>query len=123
MTPGASQHSKGQPGIPRAALFGLCPRCGAKGLWAAPAQFAEACTACGQAFAAHEATGRSLYPALLPVIVLLIGAALWLDDNVALPVWALVLLWGALVPTVVVGVLRLVKVLILAARIARETEQ
>jgi len=123
MHSGESQTTKGQPGITRAALFGLCPRCGAKGLWAAPAQFADACAACGQVFAVHEATGRSLYPALLPVIVVLIGAALWLDDHVALPVWALVGLWGTVVPAVVIGVLRLVKVVVLAARIARETDQ
>lgn len=123
MPSGESRTTKGQPGIPRAALFGLCPRCGAAGLWAAPAQFAPACHACGQDFAAHEATGRSLYPALLPVIALLIGAALWLDARVQLPVWALVALWGALVPAVVISVLRLAKVAILASRIEPETEQ
>lgn len=122
MRSGESQKTKGQPGIPRAALFGLCPRCGARGLWTAPAQLADQCGACGQPFAVHEATGRSLYPALLPVIVALIGAALWLDDHVTLPVWSLIGLWGAVVPVVVIGVLRLVKVAVLTARIARETE-
>ena len=43
----STNQSKGQPGLVSAALFGRCPRCGAKGLFAGVAQFAPACPACG----------------------------------------------------------------------------
>ena len=42
--------SEGQPGLVPAALFGLCPRCGARGLFAGIARFAPKCGACGLDF-------------------------------------------------------------------------
>ena len=42
-----TQTSKGQPGLVQAALFGLCPNCGAKTLFAGPARFADRCGNCG----------------------------------------------------------------------------
>ncbi|MEO0032881.1 MAG: hypothetical protein RIS94_2639 [Pseudomonadota bacterium] len=117
---GDNRHTKGQPGITQAALFGLCPRCGAKGLWAAPAQFSPACPACGLDFEAHEMQGRSAYLVVLPVTVLLIFAALKLDEVVRLPAWALVLLWPPLVAASVIGAMRLAKVAVLMARIGQE---
>lgn len=118
--PGNRQKRKGQPGVTRAALFGSCPVCGAEGLWAGPATLADRCRACGTAFAQHDLTGRAAYLVVLPVTVMLVLAALRLDDAVRLPVWALVLLWPPLVGAAVVGALRLAKAAVLVARL-RET--
>src|SRR3569623_2226004 len=38
--------TKGQPSLREAALFGLCPRCGAKTLFEGPVKFADHCRAC-----------------------------------------------------------------------------
>ena len=38
-----STNIEGRPGIMQAALFGLCPQCGAKTLFSGPARFAERC--------------------------------------------------------------------------------
>jgi len=120
MPSGNGQHTKGQPGITQAALFGLCPRCGAKGLWDGPANFADTCLACGIDLARFEPKGRGLYLVVLPVTILLILAALKLDEAVRLPVWVLIPLWGLVVPLTVIGALRLAKTLILRARLEKE---
>lgn len=114
---GASPEPKGQPGIMRAALFGLCPRCGAKTLWAAPSMFADSCRACGQDFVGHELAGRGAYLVITPVTVLLIFAALTLDETVRLPTWGLLLIWPPLVALAVVLSLRLAKSAVLVARL------
>jgi uncharacterized protein (DUF983 family) len=120
MPSGDSQNTKGQPGITQAALFGLCPRCGAKGLWAGLAALAERCPACGLEFERHEPRGRGMYLVVLPITILLVLAALKLDDLVQLPVWALIGLWGPLVPTVVTVALRYAKATVLMARLEKE---
>ncbi len=120
MPNGESRKTKGQPGITQAALFGLCPRCGAKGLWDGPANFAASCRACGLELARLEPKGRGLYLAVLPVTILLILAALKLDEAVQLPVWVLVPLWGLVVPLAVIGALRFAKTLILRARLEKQ---
>ena len=46
--------SKGQPGIAEAALFGLCPRCGGRTLFAGWTRFAHRCRGCGLDLAAFN---------------------------------------------------------------------
>lgn len=120
MPDGESQKTKGQPGITQAALFGLCPRCGTKGLWAGPAALAQRCGSCALEFERHEPRGRGMYLVVLPVTILLVLAALKLDDVIRLPVWALIALWGVVVPLVVTGALRFAKTVALMARLDRE---
>jgi len=119
-SPKGHHNTKGQPGITQAALFGLCPCCGARGLWDGPATLADKCSACGQNFVRHEPKGRGLYLVVLPVTILLILAALKLDEAVQLPVWVLVPLWGVVVPLVVIGALRFAKTVVLMARLQKE---
>lgn len=120
MTEGDSHHEKGQSGVTATALFGLCPRCRSKGAWAAPAAFANRCDQCGLELERFEPRGRAMYLVLLPVTVLLILAALRLDDFVRLPVWALVALWGLTVPLIMVGALRVAKAAAVIARLEKE---
>lgn len=101
----------------RAALFGLCPRCGARSLWDAPAAFAPACRSCGLAFEEHEPRGRGLYFVLLPLIALLIGGALKLDDWAHPPLWLMLGAIAIVVPTVVIGAIRMMKTVLLLARL------
>ena len=70
---------KGQPGIVRAALF-----------------------------ASDDApSGRALYPVVLPLIVVLVLAALKLDDALHPPLWVHALVWPPVVALVIVGAVRL----------------
>ncbi|WP_353229770.1 DUF983 domain-containing protein [Novosphingobium sp.] len=112
----------GQPGIVRAALFALCPRCGATGLFAAPAMFAPKCRLCGCEFASHELGPRGLYVVIAPLIIGLVCAALWLDETLRPPLWLHALIWPPLVALVVVAAMRLAKVAWLTSRINREAE-
>ena len=115
--PPDQRHEKGQPGVTQAALFGLCPCCGAKGLWAAPGQFAERCGTCGLDFRAHELKGRGAYVVVFPLTLLLIFAALKLDETVRLPALALVTIWPLIVAATIVTALRLAKAAVLVARV------
>ena len=61
-----------------------------------------------------------MYVVILPVTVLLVLAALKLDDLVQLPVLALIALWGVAVPLVVTVALRFAKTAALMARLEKE---
>jgi uncharacterized protein (DUF983 family) len=114
----STEHAtKGQGGLTRAALFGLCPRCAARTLWDAPAFFAPACRGCGLAFADYEPRGRGLYVVILPLTFLLIAGALKLDEAIQPPLWALLAAIVVVVPGVIVGTLRLAKAALLLARL------
>jgi len=105
--------AKGQPGLVRAALFALCPVCGASGVFggvfAGPAVFVPRCRGCATDFQAHEASGRLLYPVILPLVILLVLAALRLDDALRPPLWVHVVIWPPVIAFVIIGALRLVK--------------
>lgn len=112
--------AKGQPGLVRAALFALCPRCGAPGLFEGAGQFAETCRGCGLDFAAHEASGRTLYPLVLPLVIALVLGALRFDDAFHPPLWVHLLIWPPVVSVTMIGAVRLGKVLGLMRHLARE---
>ncbi len=52
--PDSEQHQKGQPPVWRAALFGLCPECGAPTLFDGPTKFAPRCRACGLDYSTYN---------------------------------------------------------------------
>ncbi|QIQ86664.1 DUF983 domain-containing protein [Erythrobacter sp.] len=93
---------KGQPGLGRAALFGLCPRCGARTLFEAPARIALACEACGLDLGALERGGRLAGLFTMVLAALLIGAALGIDALLRPPLWLSALVWA---PITVGGVI------------------
>ncbi len=100
---------KGQPGLVSAALSGLCPRCGAKTLFAAPAQLGDECGACGLEILSLERGGRfvGLVTMLLAVVVML--AAFGVDEWLRPPLWLSFLIWAPVTVGGVVFVLRLYK--------------
>ncbi|MFM7404082.1 MAG: DUF983 domain-containing protein [Erythrobacter sp.] len=103
------RNSKGQPGIVSAALSGLCPRCGAKTLFAAPAGLAEACSHCGLDFLSLDRGGRFVGVVTMLVALVLILAALGVDEWLRPPLWASLLVWGPVTVGSVIAVLRLYK--------------
>lgn len=117
MTDSTDQETKGQGGLTRAALFGLCPRCGARSLWDAPAGFAPACRGCALVFADYEPRGRGLYFVLLPLTFLLIAGALKFDDLLRPPLWLMLAVIVVVVPGVIIGGMRLMKAALLIARL------
>lgn len=110
MTPGESpSEQKGQPGLLSAALSGLCPRCGAKTLFAAPAALADECADCGLNFTSLERGGRFVGVVTMLVALVLILAALGVDEWLRPPLWVSFLVWGPVTIGAVVFGLRFYK--------------
>jgi uncharacterized protein (DUF983 family) len=107
--PSGPEERKGQPGLISAALSGLCPRCGAKTLFAAPAGLADACANCGLDFLALERGGRFVGVLTMLLALALIMAALGVDEWLRPPLWASLVFWGPVTVGSVIFALRFYK--------------
>jgi uncharacterized protein (DUF983 family) len=108
-------NDEGQPGLVQAALFGLCPQCGAKTMFAGPAQFSERCGSCGldySGFNVGDGPAALLTMFLGAVIIVL---AILLDIAVRPPFWVHVIIWVPLTAAMVVAALRFAKGALLVA--------
>ena len=110
MVPDESPTEKqGQPGLVSAALSGLCPRCGAKTLFATPAGLADGCSACGLDILGLERGGRFVGVVTMLLALVLILAALGVDEWLRPPLWASFLFWGPVTVGAVIFGLRFYK--------------
>ena len=121
MTDGNRQEtSKGQPSIASAALFGLCPRCGGRTLFAGSlAQFAEKCSDCGLAFREFNVGDGPAAFLTLIIGALITGLAIWLDISWHPPFWVHGVLWVPITAAAVLWGLRAGKAALLAAEVQR----
>ena len=113
--------TKGQPGLAEAALFGLCPRCGAKTLFAGWVRFADHCRICGLDLAAFNVgDGPAAFLTMIVggVVVIL---AVSLQLAVGPPWWVHVLLWVPLTIASVVLGLRVAKAALLQSEFRNRT--
>jgi len=94
--------AKGQPGMAEAALFGLCPRCGARSLFAGWTRFADCCRACGLDLTRFNVGDGPAAFLTLIVGALVVVLALWLQLGAEPAWWVHVLLWP---PLTVLGVI------------------
>ncbi len=110
----------GQPGIASAALFGLCPQCGARGVFAGLAKFVPACRSCGLDLSEFNVGDGPA--AFLTFIVggLITGLAIWLELSWHPPFWVHILLWVPLTAGAVIWGLRAAKAALLAAEFQRQ---
>ncbi len=103
------QQPKGQSGLIQAALFGECPSCGARTLFAGWVRFAPGCRACGHDFSAYN-VGDGPAAFLILVIGALVSAlAVVLQVMASPPFWVHVLLWVPLTFALVILSLRVSK--------------
>ncbi|GGC24725.1 membrane protein [Novosphingobium marinum] len=117
---GPQDTSKGQPGLVPAALFGLCPRCGARTLFDGMAKFAPRCRVCTLDFDRFNVgDGPAAFLTLIVGAIIVIGAV-WLQLAVEPPFWVHVLLWVPLATLGVIWGLRAGKAALLAAEYQRE---
>jgi uncharacterized protein (DUF983 family) len=114
-----SSRTEGQPGIVPAALFGLCPRCGARTLFAGVARFAPRCRACALDFSAFNVGDGPA--AFLTLIIggLIVALAIGLELSAHPPFWVHVILWAPITTAAVVLGLRAGKAALLAAEYKR----
>ena len=115
MPPGSPGDVKGQPSIAEAALFGCCPRCGARTLFDGVVQFAPRCRACGLDFAQFNVGDGPA--AFLTFIIggLITGLAIWLELAAHPSFWVHVLLWVPITAGAVLLGLRAGKAVLLAS--------
>lgn len=119
------EETKGQPGKAEAALFGLCPRCGARTLFAKEgllglAKFAPRCRACGLDFSAFNVGDGPAAFLTLIVGALVVAAAITLELSAHPPFWVHILLWVPITAAAVVWGLRAGKGALLAAEYSRK---
>lgn len=93
---------------------GLCPRCGARGLFAGPVGFAPTCRACGLDYA-----GFDVGDGAVPFLVFLVGAvvvigAVWLQLTQHPAFWVHILIWPPLVVALTIALLRVAKGMLVA---------
>lgn len=96
------------------ALRGLCPRCGATGLFANFLRFADRCRGCGLDY-----SGFNVGDGAAAFLILIVGAvvsilAITVELKFSPPVWLHLLLWLPLTLILTVVLLRVAKALLLA---------
>ncbi|WP_017666074.1 DUF983 domain-containing protein [Porphyrobacter sp. AAP82] len=84
----------------------MCPRCGAHTLFGGAAQLAEECSACGLNILSLERGGRFVGVVTMLLALVLILAALGVDEWLRPPLWATFLFWGPVTVASVVFALR-----------------
>ncbi len=105
---------KGQPAVVRAALFGLCPACGAKSMFASATQFSAICPSCALDYQSFNVGDGPAALMIIPIGGIIITLAILLDIAVRPPFWLHVLIWVPLTAIMVVGFLRIAKGAMLA---------
>jgi uncharacterized protein (DUF983 family) len=118
--PDVQANTKGQPGLVPAALFGLCPKCGARTLFEGVAQFAPRCRACSLDFSAFNVGDGPAAFLTLIIGALVTGFALWLELAWHPPFWVHILLWVPFTALAVIWGLRAGKGALLAAEYQRK---
>ncbi|WP_181443459.1 DUF3291 domain-containing protein [Porphyrobacter sp. YT40] len=103
--------SGAQPHIPlwQCAWRGLCPNCRAPTLFEAPARVALICSNCQLDLGALERGGRFVGVVTMLLALVLILAALGVDEWLRPPLWASLLFWGPVTVASVVFGLRFYK--------------
>jgi len=103
----------------QAALFGLCPRCGAHGLFGGMTRFAPRCRVCGLDFAQFNVGDGPAAFLTLIIGALVTGLALWLELAAHPPFWVHIVLWVPFTAGAVIWGLRAGKAALLAAEFRR----
>ena len=123
MASGSPETNKGQPGISQAALFGLCPRCGAKTMFAGMLAFADECANCGLDYSRFNVGDGPAALVTLVVGTITVGLAIWLQLSFEPPWWVHALLWIPLTLVLVIGLLRVTKAGLLASEYGNDARE
>jgi len=104
----------GAPTPVAAAIEGLCPRCGARTLFAGPIAFAPKCRLCGLEFAAFNVGDGAVAPLTLVLGALLVTGVAILQLSLDPPLWVQLAIWIPVTTAAVVAALRVAKGALLA---------
>jgi uncharacterized protein (DUF983 family) len=115
MSSGSPGTEKGRPALSEAALFGLCPHCGQRTLFAGWIKLAPRCRACGLDYDQFNVGDGPAAFLILLIGALVTGLAVWFEVSADPPWWLHVLLWLPLTIGLTLGGLRLAKAALLAS--------
>lgn len=103
------------PPIAAVALKGLCPRCGAPGLFAGWVRFADRCTACGLDFTRFNVGDGPAAFLTLILGAIVTAMAITLELKLHPPLWLHMLTWIPVTAAGVIWSLRIAKAALVAA--------
>lgn len=109
------EHSTGRPGIVQVALYGICPQCGEKTLFAGLARFASQCPKCGLDFSAFNVGDGPAALLTLFIGALVIILAMIVDVAFNPPFWVQAMIWVPFTVAATILSLRMAKAALLAA--------
>jgi uncharacterized protein (DUF983 family) len=115
--------SKGQPAVVQAALFGLCPACGAKTMFVGILRFANRCNACDLDFTAGNVGDGPAALLMLPLGALVVAGALFLHFALGASWWVQLLVWPPLTTLLAIFGLRVGKAALLALEHQRSAKE
>jgi len=104
----------GAPTPVAAALNGLCPRCGARTLFAGAIAFAPKCRLCGLDFTGFNVGDGPAAPLTLVIGAVVVTGAAILQLTVEPPLWVQLAIWIPVTTAAVVFALRVAKAALLA---------
>lgn len=103
------------PSVAAVALGGLCPRCGAKTLFAGAARFAPTCSACGLDFGQFNVGDGPAAFLTLILGTIIVALAITLELTLQPPFWVHLVIWVPVTAGAVMLSLRAAKGALLAA--------
>lgn len=121
--PDAGNLTKGQPGIAAAALFGLCPQCGARSLFDGLASFAPRCRACELDFVRFNVGDGPAAFLIMVIGAIVVGLALLVEFRFGPPIWVHVVLWSPVTTLATLGGLRITKAALLITEFQRDARE
>lgn len=115
--------SESAPGVLRAAVFGLCPRCGKGKLFDGYLTVGKRCSACGLDYAMFDAGDGPAVFVILIVGAIVAGGALILETAVSPPYWLQMVIWLPATVILTVIFLRLAKALLLVLQYKHQARE
>ncbi|WP_353204351.1 DUF983 domain-containing protein [Sphingomonas sp.] len=97
------------------ALKGLCPRCGATGLFRSWLDFADHCKVCGLDYGAFNVGDGPAAILTLVLGALVVGTAITIQLTLGPPIWLQLIIWLPVTVGSVVGALRIAKAALLGS--------
>lgn len=104
-----------EPAALAAAIKGLCPRCGASGLFKGWLAFADRCAVCGLDYNRFNVGDGPAAILILILGAIIVGAAITIQLTLAPPIWLQLILWVPVTIAAVVAALRIAKAALLGS--------
>ena len=112
-----------EPSTLRAAVLGLCPRCGAGKLFAGYLTVAPRCASCGLEYANFDAGDGPAVFVILIVGAIVAGGALIVEVHFSPPYWVHAVIWLPMIVILTFSLLRLMKAFLLVQQYKHQAHE